>query len=167
MADLSGQVAIVTGGASGIGGATARRLAADGARVLIADIDRAQMEANAATIRAAGGTVETYLGDVAQAATIRGMVEAAVGRWDKLTILVSNAFGGLPGVGGSAIEVEEDGWDRGMALLVKALYLGAKHAIPHMERAGAGRSSTSPRCMGWRRRGGGCSKTTGRRRLSG
>lgn len=138
VANLHGQVAIVTGGASGIGGATARRLAADGARVLIVDINEAAMAANAARIREAGGTVETYLGDVAQAATIRGMIDAAVGRWGKLTILVSNAFGGLPGVAGSAVEVEEDGWDRGMALLVKALYLGAKYAIPEMEQAGGG-----------------------------
>ncbi len=138
MANLSGHVAIVTGGASGIGGASARRLAADGASVLIADVDRAAMDANAARIRAAGGTVETILADMGKSDDIRAMVEAAVARFGKLTLLVSNAYAGLPGVEGGAVEVEEDAWDRGMALLVKALYLGAKYAIPQMERAGGG-----------------------------
>ncbi len=138
MPNLSGHVAIVTGGASGIGGASARRLAADGASVLIADVDQAAMATNAERIRAAGGTVETILADMSQSADIRAMVEAAVARFGKLTLLVSNAYGGAPGVEGGAVEVEEDAWDRGMALLVKALYLGAKYAIPHMERAGGG-----------------------------
>ncbi len=138
MPRLAGQVAIVTGGAQGIGGATARRLAAEGAAVLIADIDGETAERNAAAIRDAGGTVATAVADVARHEDLRAMVDAAVGRWGKLTILVNNAYAGTSDARGSAVEVSEEGWDRGLAVLMKSIFLGVKHAVPAMERAGGG-----------------------------
>jgi NAD(P)-dependent dehydrogenase (short-subunit alcohol dehydrogenase family) len=135
---LKNQVAIVTGGAQGIGGATARKFAEEGAKVLIADVDEAAAEANADRIRAAGGTAETIVADVADHGQVRAMVQAAVDRWGQLNLLVNNAFGGGPGQQGSAVEVTEEGWDRGMAVLVKSMFLTTKHAVPHMQRAGGG-----------------------------
>ena len=138
MPDLSGQVALVTGGAQGIGGATARRLAADGARVLIADIDGDEAGRNAARIRAAGGTVATIVADVGKGADIAAAVERAVAEWGKLTILVNNAYSGQEGTRGTAVEVAEETWDRAIAVLVKSIFLGAKAAVPHLEAAGGG-----------------------------
>jgi NAD(P)-dependent dehydrogenase (short-subunit alcohol dehydrogenase family) len=135
---LKDQVAIVTGGGQGIGGATARRLANDGARVLIGEIDASTALANRDAIRAAGGTAETILVDVSHADQIAAMVARAVELWGGLNILVNNAYAAAPGSRGSAEEVTEEGWDRGMAILVKSMFLGAKYAIPHMRRAGGG-----------------------------
>ncbi len=136
---LQDRVAIVTGGAQGIGGATARRLAEEGARVLIADVDEAATAVNVARIRAAGGTVESLTADVGKPDDIRGMVENAVARWEHLDILVNNAYR-LQNVaaGGGAEEVSEAGWDEGMGVLVKSMFLAAKHAVPLMRRAGGG-----------------------------
>jgi len=138
MPDLSGQVAVITGGAMGIGGGTARRLAADGASVLIADINGEAAEQNAARIREAGGTAEAITADVSKSADIHRAIDTAVERWGKLTILVNNAFGVAAMAKGTALEVEEDDWDRGFAVLVKALFIGAKHAVPLMQAAGGG-----------------------------
>ncbi len=138
MPDLGGQVALVTGGAQGIGGATARRLAADGARVLIADIDGAEAERNAARIREAGGTAATIVTDVGKGADIAGAVARAVAEWGMLTILVNNAYSGQAETRGTAVEVAEEVWDRALAVLVKSIFLGAKAAVPHIEAAGGG-----------------------------
>jgi NAD(P)-dependent dehydrogenase (short-subunit alcohol dehydrogenase family) len=138
MPDLKGHVAVVTGGAQGIGGATARRLAADGASVLIADVDQETAEQNASRIREAGGTVATFVADVSKPADVRAAVEAAVQRWGKLTLLVNNAYAGTAGVKGSAVEVPEEAWDQGFAILVKSIYMGAKYAVPQMQAAGGG-----------------------------
>jgi NAD(P)-dependent dehydrogenase (short-subunit alcohol dehydrogenase family) len=136
---LKDQVAIVTGGARGIGGATARRLAEEGASVLIADVDQDEAARNAARIQEAGGAVATVVADVARADDVRGMVDAAVRRFGKLTILVNNAYSRVsPGERGSAVEVTEDGWDGGLALLMKSIFLGAKFAVPELQRAGGG-----------------------------
>jgi NAD(P)-dependent dehydrogenase (short-subunit alcohol dehydrogenase family) len=136
---LAGQVAIVTGGAQGIGGATARRLAEEGASVLIADVDGETAETNAASIRGAGGDAATILADVGKHADIRAMVDAAVARWGKLNILVNNAYNPIAGDdGGSAVTVSEEAWDRGLAVLTKSVYLGAKYAVPAMQRSGGG-----------------------------
>ena len=138
MSALDGKVAIVTGGAQGIGGATARCLAGEGARVLIADVDAATAEENAAGIRAAGGEVATLVADVGKHDDIRGMVDEAVRRWGKLNILVSNAYGFAGETRGSAVEVSEEGWDKGLAVLMKSIFLGAKYAVPAIEAAGGG-----------------------------
>lgn len=140
MPRLVGEVAIVTGGAQGIGGATARRLAEEGARVLIADIDLATAERNVETIRAAGGEAAALAVDVARHDDIRAMIDEAVRRWGKLSILVNNAYHVVGGedVGGSAVEVSEGGWDRGLAVLAKSIFLAVKYAVPAMEQSGGG-----------------------------
>ncbi|MBX6771805.1 MAG: SDR family oxidoreductase [Chloroflexi bacterium] len=139
MQRLAGQVAIVTGGAQGIGGATARRLAEEGASVLIADIDDEAAERNVQTIRAAGGTAAAIHADVGRHADIRAMVDEAVRRWGKLTILVNNAYSPVgENRDGSAVEVSEEGWDRALAVLMKSVFLGVKYAVPAMEAAGGG-----------------------------
>ncbi|MGI8856057.1 MAG: SDR family NAD(P)-dependent oxidoreductase [Thermomicrobiales bacterium] len=138
MGRLAERVAIVTGGAQGIGGATARKLAAEGAKVLIADIDEATMAQNAARIRAAGGTVETIVADVSQSEQNKRMIDAAVDHWGALHLLVNNAFAGGKELHGSAVEVPEEEWNRGLAILMTSIFLGVKHAVPVMERAGGG-----------------------------
>jgi len=141
MGKFEGQVAIVTGGALGIGGATARKLASEGASVFIADIDDSAAAANVARIEQAGGTAAASHIDVAKSDDIARMVSEAVDLYGGLDILVQNAFGVIAGesrIHGSAITVEEADWDYGIGVLLKALYLGAKHAIPHMRAGGGG-----------------------------
>jgi len=139
MQRLTGQVAIVTGGAQGIGGATARRLAEEGANVLVADVDEQTGAKNVATIRDAGGTAEFFRADVGRHEDVHAMVEQATVHWGRLDILVNNAYGAVGnGVRGGAEEVVEEAWDKGLGVLVKSMFLGAKYAVPHMERAGAG-----------------------------
>lgn len=140
MGRFDGQVAVVTGGAQGIGGGVARRLAAEGARVLVADIDAAAATANVDRIRKAGGTAEAVTVDVASGADIQRMIAGAVERWSRLDILVQNAWGGpqTREVRGSAVEVSEEAWDYGMGVMARALFLGAKHAVPLMAKDGRG-----------------------------
>src|SRR5205823_4622550 len=116
---LAGQVAIVTGGAMGIGGATARRLAEDGAQVLIADVEEQAAASNLRTIRAAGGTAESLHVDVGTAEGVRGMIERAIDLWGRLDIVVNNAYSG--GMHGDAIELSEENWDRAMDVGLKAM----------------------------------------------
>ena len=136
MQRLSEQVAVVTGGAQGLGGATARRLAGEGARVLIADIDLPTAEANAERIRSQGGEAQALAIDVSKHGDIKAMVKEAVDRWGRLDILVNNAFNVFDATSGGAVEVTEEDWDDGMNVLLKAIFLGVKHAVPEMRKAG-------------------------------
>ena len=136
MERLLGQVAIVTGGAVGIGGATARRLADEGANVLIADVDPEAADRQVAAIRDAGGSAETIVADVGKHDDVRAMIEQALARWGRLDVLVNNAY--RPPEPGGAVEVSEEGWDQGMAVLVKSMFLAAKYAVPTMRRGGGG-----------------------------
>lgn len=138
MGRLEGKVAIVTGGAQGIGGATARRLAEEGAKVLIADIDVAMAEANADRIRAAGNEADVVRTDVGNSTDIKMMVGRAVENWGRLDILFNNAFDVLTASSGSAVDLPEEVWDTKMSVLLKAVFLGAKYAIPEMRKVGGG-----------------------------
>lgn len=136
MQRMAGRVAIVTGGAQGIGGATARRLAEEGAHVLIVDIDADAAADNAARIAGTGGDVDVLLADVGTDDGVRGMVQHAVDRWNRLDILVNNAYASTGP--GAADETADDVWDLGMDVGLKAMFRAAKYAVPHMRTAGAG-----------------------------
>ncbi len=135
---FQGKTAIVTGGASGIGGATARRLASEGAAVLIADINEESASANLERIREAGGSAEAIRTDVAVHDDVRAMVTRAASLWGRIDILVNNAYSPGEEHSGTAVDVSERQWDEGMAILVKAIYLGVKYAVPEMRRSGGG-----------------------------
>ena len=141
MKRLEAKVAIITGGALGIGGATARRLASEGASVYIADIDAEASRQNVQRITDDGGVAVSSIVDVSSAADIERMVAEAVSQFGRLDIVVNNAFSVIAAesrIHGDAISVEPDDWDYGMDVLVKALYLAAKHAVPHLRLAGGG-----------------------------
>ncbi|MFN8441434.1 MAG: SDR family oxidoreductase [Caldilineaceae bacterium] len=137
MNSLQNQVAIITGGGAGIGGATARRLAEEGARVLIADFRLDVAEENVARIRSAGGVAEAIQADMSQRADIEAMITKAVEQWGRLDILVNNAWN-LNERDGSALTLSESAWDYAMNVMVKAIFLGVKLAVPHMQRQGGG-----------------------------
>ncbi|HEX6971298.1 MAG TPA: SDR family oxidoreductase [Limnochordia bacterium] len=129
--DLTGRAAVVTGAAQGIGAATARRLAESGAQVLIADIQDEKGKRVAASIPNAS-YVHADVGDPEQ---VRRMIDTAADRYGRLDILVNNAHWE---VRGAATEITAEDWDRTYAVLVRALFLGAKYAIEHMRRVGGG-----------------------------
>jgi NAD(P)-dependent dehydrogenase (short-subunit alcohol dehydrogenase family) len=136
MQRLVDQVAIVTGGARGIGGATARRLAEEGARVLVVDVDGDEAQRNVERIRATGGQAEALAADVGQLEAVQTMVGRAVDLWGKLTIVINNAYSG--GGWGDAVAVTEDAWDRAFDVGLKSMFRAAKFAVPHMQAAGGG-----------------------------
>jgi len=122
----------------GIGGATARRLAAEGARVLVADVNLANAVANVDRIRSAGGTAEALECDVATEGGVQAMVERAVELWDKLDIVVNNAYANLEAGRVDAVGVSEAAWDQGLNVGLKAMFRAARFAVPHMRKAGGG-----------------------------
>ena len=134
---LKDKVAIVTGGAQGIGGATARRLATEGAQVLIVDTDTELALANVKCITDVGGSAAHVTGDVSEEETAKRMVSEAMSRFGRLDILVQNAFGiDSEHFGGGAVEMEPQVWQEVMGLLTGALFLGAKYGVPAMETSG-------------------------------
>ena len=119
MKRLADQVAIVTGGALGIGGASARRLAEEGAKVVIADINLAAAQQNQKKITQSGGVACAINTDVTKHDDIKSMVDKAVDEWGRLDILVNNAISGnWAEAKGGALEVTDEGWDKGMSGLV-------------------------------------------------
>ena len=134
---LTDKIAIVTGGAVGIGGAIARRLAADGARVLIADFMPESAAENVARIEESGGTASAYEVDISQPEQIRPMIEHAVESWGGLHILVNNAWGTIE-PDGTALTLTETAFDRALDASQKAVFMGAKFGVPHIRASGGG-----------------------------
>ena len=134
---LANKIAIVTGGAVGIGGAIARRLAADGTKVLIADIQPEAAEENVARIRAAGGTASAYRVDISQPEQIRPMIERSVELWGGLHMLINNAWG-VTEPDGSALTLTDSAFDRALSTSQKAVFLSAKYGVPHIQASGGG-----------------------------
>ena len=128
---LQGKTAIVTGGASGFGAGIARKFAAEGARVMVADLNGDAAAAVAAEI---GGIAQTV--DVAKTDSVETMADAAREAFGALDILVNNA--GITHLPKPMEEVEEDEFDRVLAVNAKSVYLTARAFVPGMKQAGRG-----------------------------
>jgi NAD(P)-dependent dehydrogenase (short-subunit alcohol dehydrogenase family) len=141
VAQLRGRVAIVTGAASGIGAATARLLAAEGAGVVLADINDPAAEGVAAEIRSRGGQAHFVHTDVAQETQIEALIAAAVELFGRLDILHNNAadLSAELFARDRAIDVMDvDTWERTFTVNLRGQMLCAKHAVPQMVRGGGG-----------------------------
>jgi 3-oxoacyl-[acyl-carrier protein] reductase len=127
--DLTGRVAIVTGGGRGIGEAIAVRLAKAGADVAVVDIDLAAGEAVAATIRNLHRRALAVACDVSSAADVNRLRDQVVAGLGGLHILVNNA--GIAGKNAALTEVSEEEWDRVMSVDLKSVYLCSRAVLPH------------------------------------
>ena len=137
MSTLQDQVAVVTGGARGIGGATARRLAAAGARVYVADLDGEEAKVNAARIQEAGGTAVAAAVDVSQHDQFEEMVAKAAEQWGRLDIIVNNAYG-REEPDGSCLTITDSAFDYGITIMTKTILWSARYGVPHMRARGRG-----------------------------
>jgi meso-butanediol dehydrogenase/(S,S)-butanediol dehydrogenase/diacetyl reductase len=132
---FEGKVALITGGASGIGLAAAGRLLAEGAAVVIADLDGEAAEAAADSLLARGGAAAARRCDVTRAEEVAELVEWAVEEHGRIDVLFSNAGIFEPG---EVHEVDEDAWDRQIGVNLRAVYLMARHVVPVMLAQGGG-----------------------------
>lgn len=130
---LPGKVALITGGASGIGEGTVRLFAREGASVLIADIQDDQGARLAAELGARVAYVHT---DVSHEADVQSAVAQAVRRFGRLDCIFNNA--GFGGVGGRIEAIDIAGFDQTIGVLLRGVLLGMKHAAPVMKRQGGG-----------------------------
>lgn len=135
MGQVEGKVALVTGGASGIGRACAERLAAEGAAVVITDVQDEPGQGAAESIRAAGGKAEYLSHDVTSEDAWIQVVAETARRLGRLDVLVNNAGIGL---GGSILEFSLADFRRQTAVNLDGVFLGMKHAIPLMRQGGGG-----------------------------
>ena len=135
--EIAGKVALVTGGGSGIGRESALLFAAEGAAVVVADVTDDAGEETAAMVRANGGRATFVHADVSRAADCAAMVRAAEESFGKLDVLFNNA-GIMHGKDDDAVATEEAVWDLTMAINAKGVWLGCKHGIPALRRAGGG-----------------------------
>jgi len=150
---LQDRVAVVTGAGSGIGAATARGFAREGARVVVADIDEAAAKKTVETVERTGGQAMAIRADVVRGADNEAVVERALATWGRLDIFFANA--GVPQWKSEVEEVEESVFDRIFAVNVKGVWLGAKYALPVMKRQRRGVFLVTASTAGIRPRPGG------------
>lgn len=154
MARLAGRVAIVTGGAKGIGKHYSHALADEGARVMIADIVDGRELAEEITARHGVNSVVSSITDVSDESAVQALVAQTMDRFGKIDVLVNNAalFAPLPEQKVTEIDVET--WDKVMAVNLRGPFLMVKHVAPHMIAQGYGKiinigSGTAFRGIPW------------------
>jgi 3-oxoacyl-[acyl-carrier protein] reductase len=136
MQSLSEQVAVITGGGQGIGRAVAEVLAAEGARVVISDVERDRAETTAAELRAAGHETMAFAVDVVDRGSLTAMAEAVVEQWGRIDILAA-----IAGIYPSSAIGDLDGseWDRVMDINAKGALHAIQACLPAMRERGYGR----------------------------
>lgn len=145
---LSGRVAVVTGAGSGIGRASARALAAAGARVVVSDVDDAGGRETVAAIAGAGGEARYVHADVAEPDQCAALVAAAEEAWGGLHVLHNNAGVAWPFRDGFTPDVAPEVWDRVIRINLSGTFYCAHHAIPVMARSGGGSIVNTASSMG-------------------
>ncbi|MBN1371792.1 MAG: SDR family oxidoreductase [Anaerolineaceae bacterium] len=135
-ASMEGKVALVTGGSSGIGKATALAFAREGAQVIIASRSQATGEAAVAEIAAAGGKAQWVQTDVSQAAQVQALFDQLISGYGRLDYAFNN--GGSGGRGGWLADIEEADWDLTVDGFLKSVFLCMKHELGIMLKAGGG-----------------------------
>ncbi|WP_371542507.1 SDR family oxidoreductase [Streptomyces sp. NBC_00554] len=137
MRRFEGYGVLITGAARGIGAATARRLAEEGAQVLVTDVDLAEAEKTAAAIRELGARAEAFTCDVGERASVEAAVAHAVDTFGSLDVLVNNAYGCTPDA--PLFEDEPDEvWARDLDLTLTGAYRCSRAALPHLVASGRG-----------------------------
>ena len=130
------KVVLVTGAGSGIGEACAELFAEEGGQVIVEDIDGQAAERVAMRLQHRGYQALPVQGDVSVAADAERMIEAAITRWGRIDIVISNA--GIQRVVASIEELTEDDWDRVIDVNLKGAFMVSRAAVPHMKRQGGG-----------------------------
>jgi len=134
---LENKVALITGGASGIGKESSLLFAKEGAKIVVVDLNDAEGEKTVAEIKAAGGEAVYAHADISKAADCEAMVKTAEDQFGKLNVMFNNA-GIMDSRDDNALVTEEDVWDLTMAINLKGVFLGCKYGIAAMQRAGGG-----------------------------
>lgn len=129
---LENRRALVTGAGGGIGAAIAARLAAEGARVMVVDVDGAAADATAQRI---GGGAAAFAADVSSDQQVAAAVAAATDAFGGLDIVVNNAGVGVPG---TVVDTDLDAYERVMAINVRGTFLGMRHGVPALRASGGG-----------------------------
>jgi NAD(P)-dependent dehydrogenase (short-subunit alcohol dehydrogenase family) len=136
MGRLQDKVALITGASAGIGRATAKLFAAEGAKLVVGARREAELASLTAEIEAAGGTAVALTGDVRSEDYAKALVALAAERFGRLDIAFNNA--GTLGESGPTTSVSEDGWNQTIAINLTGAFLGAKHQIAEMLKHGGG-----------------------------
>jgi NAD(P)-dependent dehydrogenase (short-subunit alcohol dehydrogenase family) len=136
MGRLDNKVAVVTGAASGMGRASAVRLAQEGAAVVVADLNSQGGELIVSEIAAAGGRAVFQRTDVTREADIEAMIDRAVRQYGRLDITYNNA--GVLGALGFIENIKAEDFDRTIAVLARSVFLGIKHSVKPMRKSGGG-----------------------------
>src|SRR5499433_1105755 len=154
MARLSGRAAIITGGAKGIGRHYSRALAAEGARVMIADIADGRALAEEIAAEHGANSVMSAVADVSDEASVKKVVGATMERFGEINVLVNNAALFAPLQETKCTQIDAALWDQVMAVNLRGPFLMVKHVAPHMQAQGYGKiinigSGTAYRGIPW------------------
>ena len=140
MGRVQDKIAVVTGAGNGLGQAIAQRLAEEGARVVLGDIDQEGLDRTASSITAAGGEALTVVGDLSEEQQVVQLIEGAAERYGQLDILVNN----VGGVGGNERlakiwDMKVEDWDYILRLNLRTMFLCTRYIVPHMINQNQGR----------------------------
>jgi NAD(P)-dependent dehydrogenase (short-subunit alcohol dehydrogenase family) len=131
---FDGTVALVTGANSGIGHATALRLAREGAKIGALGKNEEELDRTVSELEAAGGEAMTLVADISDSDAMRRAFEALIDRWGRLDVVVANA--GINGVWAPIDDLEADEWDTTLAVNLRGTFLTFKYAVPHLRERG-------------------------------
>jgi NAD(P)-dependent dehydrogenase (short-subunit alcohol dehydrogenase family) len=136
MGRLDNKIAVITGAASGIGRATAIRFAQEGAAIVIGDLNADGGESGVRDCRENGGRAVFQKCNVESDSDIKSLIDRAMREYGRLDVMYNNA--GLGGAFGTLEEIAIENWDRTMSVLLRAVFIGIKYAVPEMRKGGGG-----------------------------